>query len=141
MTVLPLPFQFGYVLFFFCLLWLGFPILCSIEVIRVGLLPIHFFTSYMTEKIQVIKIGASSICSYVHVHLLNYCKSFLIVLLIFIYHVESLLIWWWILCQKPFMFPIAFSSVQLLSRVQLFVTPWITVHQAYLSITIALVWY
>ena len=30
---------------------------------------------------------------------------------------------------------IGFSSVQLLSRVQLFVTPWITAHQASLSIT------
>ena len=28
-----------------------------------------------------------------------------------------------------------FSSVQLLSRVQLFATPWITAHQAFLSIT------
>ena len=32
-------------------------------------------------------------------------------------------------------FCIQFSSVQLLSRVQLFVTPWIAAHQASLSIT------
>ena len=32
-------------------------------------------------------------------------------------------------------YPVQFSSVQLLSRVQLFATPWTTAHQASLSIT------
>ena len=36
---------------------------------------------------------------------------------------------------KVKMFPVQFSSVQSLSRVQLFVTPWITARQASLSIT------
>ena len=40
MPVLPLLFQFGYLLFLFLvwLLWLGFPVLCWIEVVRVGIL-------------------------------------------------------------------------------------------------------
>jgi len=40
MTFLPLPFQFGYLLFLslFWLLWLTFPILGWIEVVRVGIL-------------------------------------------------------------------------------------------------------
>ena len=40
MAILPLPFQFRYILFLFLvwLLWLGFPILCWIEVVRVGIL-------------------------------------------------------------------------------------------------------
>ena len=40
MTVLPLPFQFGYLLFIFLvwLLWLELPILCWTEVARVGIL-------------------------------------------------------------------------------------------------------
>ena len=39
-TVLPLPFQFGYLLFLFLvwLLWLGLPILCWVEVVRVAIL-------------------------------------------------------------------------------------------------------
>ena len=36
---------------------------------------------------------------------------------------------------KIYSYSIQFSSVQLLSRVRLFVTPWITAHQASLSIT------
>ena len=38
MTVLPLPFQFGYLLFLVWLLWLGLPVLCWIEVVTVGIL-------------------------------------------------------------------------------------------------------
>ena len=39
-TLLPLPFQFGYLLFllFVWLLWLGLPILCWVTVVRVGML-------------------------------------------------------------------------------------------------------
>ena len=38
MTVLPLPYQFEYLLFLVWLLWLGLPILCWREVVRVGIL-------------------------------------------------------------------------------------------------------
>ena len=42
-----------------------------------------------------------------------------------------------LLCQTYYISPsvLQFSSVQLLSRVRLFVTPWNTAHQAFLSIT------
>ena len=39
--------------------------------------------------------------------------------------------WWW----SWSLHPVQFSSVQLLSRIQPFATPWITAHQASLSIT------
>ena len=40
MTIVPLPFHFGYLLFLFLvwLLWLRLPILCWIEAVRVGIL-------------------------------------------------------------------------------------------------------
>ena len=39
--------------------------------------------------------------------------------------------------EQPNIFRTQFSSVQLLSSVQLFATPWVTAHQASLSITIS----
>ena len=140
-TVLPLPFQFGYVLFF-----------CLIAVARIsntmfnrsdksGHPPYSFFhflydrenTSHKNRSFLnlFVRTRASTellqklLNCFTYFHLPCWKSAYLVM--------NSL--------SKPFMFPIAFSSVQLPSRVRLFVAPWITVHQASLPITIALVWY
>ena len=45
------------------------------------------------------------------------------------------MLWKFLLCSKMNQLSVQFSSVQSLSRVQLFATPWIAAHQASLSIT------
>ena len=57
--------------------------------------------------------------------------SVLIVTVLISFYIRNYLLW---RCSYTFLFDNQFSSVQSLSRVQLFATPWITARQASLSI-------